>query len=653
MAFEDFVTSEPVLASTDYDKIKIKRGEGAHTDNFNRGIVDSINRDAALESALTYLARSSSLFVTANTRFLSHCEGQGVDLIYANPPILTTPVEDIFLVDGVFIGAAWPQRAVRNMMQNAAANSSMKTLEGWTVANPEKLNASIISTADNYTVISTTQKADDIFPDTVVLETDIVPLTGTGAATLNKVSGGLTFTTEDNMMATGTEFTYIFSLLNDKKAVIDSHRTSVIAGGYDAVVGVENIDLPADAKYFQIQLRLEFKNEDSRASFTLKNVMVQAGGILVPYVEKERPQCSCKYNKVVDPTLGNITVSCWSRFKRYSLKTHAGPIGPIFIQMGGLTIGGVHRAQDGEKLILQLYYNMGGQPVYGPSFEVPDQYVDDYLLSAVRIRPNEENPDNSVVEFSIIAGPQAYKSSLEIPTSWVTFGNLILGNDNAATDFFNGPVTEVRYDKEWINDTELYMISLAKKPFSFKRSNDLGAADAGESVLETLDKVGVNLILNPTGKLALVGWNNYPERYFTVIHNDVYAGNCFAWIGNATAASEIVSDKFPVKSSTLYSLRGVMFSEQGSGGGCGLGIIWYDKDGKELSKFKANMTHIYQPKNYSLSSVAPNNAVYASVFMYVDANLRTTKVTWSRLKFEMGDPTQFTDDAGAGYALYY
>ena len=100
MAFEDFVTSEPVLASTDYDKIKIKRGEGAHTDNFNRGIVDSINRDAALESALTYLARSSSLFVTANTRFLSHCEGQGVDLIYANPPILTTPVEDTYATVG-------------------------------------------------------------------------------------------------------------------------------------------------------------------------------------------------------------------------------------------------------------------------------------------------------------------------------------------------------------------------------------------------------------------------------------------------------------------------------------------------------------------------------------------------------------------------
>ena len=73
MAFEDFNKSVPVIAETDYDVIKIREGEGAHTDNFNRSVVDSINRDHALESALTYLARSSSLFVTANTKFISHC----------------------------------------------------------------------------------------------------------------------------------------------------------------------------------------------------------------------------------------------------------------------------------------------------------------------------------------------------------------------------------------------------------------------------------------------------------------------------------------------------------------------------------------------------------------------------------------------------
>ncbi|MBR3600127.1 MAG: hypothetical protein IKL53_09625, partial [Lachnospiraceae bacterium] len=145
----------------------------------------------------------------------------------------------------------------------------------------------------------------------------------------------------------------------------------------------------------------------------------------------------------------------------------------------------------------------------------------------------------------------------------------------------------------------------------------------------------------------------YPATQFTISHNDVYAGNCFMWVGNATANYNIVSDMVPVKASTLYTLRAVMFTEQGSSGDAGVGIIWYDKDGEEISQAKINVTHIYQPKYATVSSVAPANAVYASAFMYVANTLRTTKMTWSRIKFEMGDATQFTDDSGAGYALYY
>ena len=37
--------------------------------------------------------------------------------------------------------------------------------------------------------------------------------------------------------------------------------------------------------------------------------------------------------------------------------------------------------------------------------------------------------------------------------------NLALGADFDTTEYFNGPVTEVRYDAEWINDTEAYIIS--------------------------------------------------------------------------------------------------------------------------------------------------------------------------------------------------
>lgn len=653
MAFEDFIKHVPVISGTDYETIRIHSGEDAHTDNFNRSVVDSINRDNALESALTYLARSSSLFVTANTRFLSHCEGQGIDLVKSIAPVLTTEPKDIFLADGTFIGAAWPQRATTNMMMYGASDSTLTTLSGWTVTNPSYIGAAILSSSEEFTNISTMNKTDDIVPGEVVIESQVIPITVDEVNTLNKISGGLSMTTESNMQATATEFIYTFKLLNDDNAVVDSHTTTVVAGSYNGVVGIENIDIPNGATKFQIHVQINFNSENSRAEFTIKNVMVQAGGILAPYTQTNRQQCTCEYRGVIDPDYGNITAMCWSTFKPYSLATHAGPIGPLFIRMGNLTIGGVHRAKDAGAMVLSLYVNDDGNPVYGPEFTVPDTYEDAYLLSAVRIRPVEGNETKSYVEFALIAGENMFKSQLIIDTDKVIQGDIVLGTDYQAADFFNGPVTEVRYDQEWVNDTELYIISLAKKAFSFKKSNDLGAADAGESVLDTLDKVGVNLILNPTAKLAFVGWNNYPANNFTVSHNDLYAGNCFVWAGSANSTYEIISNEIPVKPSNLYTLRSVIFSEQGSSGEAGIGIIWYNNDGDELSRAKINMTHIYQPRYYAIASVSPSAAVSARVFMYVNAGLNATRLTWSRLKFEMGDATQFTDDSGAGYALYY
>lgn len=655
MAFEDFKKSPQVISEVDYDATKVIAGEGATTDNFNRTLISSINADAALESALTYLARSSSLFTTNNTKFLSHCEGKGIDVINAVAPILTTQPEDVFLPDNTFIGAAWPQRAVTNMMSYGSTDSSMKTQTGWSITIPEGTGVSIISTSDDYTQVSNLNKADDIIPGDVVLSTAIIPITDAGAESLNKISGGFTFITTYNMMSTGTELIYTFDMLNDSGAVVKTQDVSLIRGEYNGVVGLENIDIPQGATKFQIHIRIKFKNSDSRASFTLKNVMVQTGGILSPYTAVQRQQCTVRYNNISNPDKGDITAMCWCTFKPYTLATHAGPIGPLFVSMPDIRIGGVHRAKDGSKLTLSLYisHTADGSVDYGPEFTIPDDYQDAYLLSAVRIRPSEESTGKSIVEFAICAGPQIYKSELLIDSSLVKQGDFILGTDFGATDFFNGPVTEVRYDTEWVNDTELYIISLAKKAFSFKKSNDLGASDAGDSIQDTLDKVGVNLILNPTGRLAFIGWNNYPENYFSVIHNDAYAGNAFLWVGNANNDYQIISNQMNVKASNVYTMRAVMYSDQNSAGEAGIGVTWYTQEGTEISTSKINMTHIATPKYYSLSVVAPSNAVSASVFMYVTKTLETTRLTWSRLKFEMGDATQFTDDSGAGYALYY
>lgn len=653
MAFEDFIKYTPVITETDYETIRIHEGENAHTDNFNRSVVDSINRDTALESALTYLARSSSLFVTANTRFISHCEGQGVDLIKSVPPVLTTAPEDMFLADTTFIGAAWPQRAATNMMMYGEVNSKLTSRLGWTVSNPEEIGATIISSRDEYTVVSTLHNTNDIVPGEVTFTSAIIPITVDGSNTLNKISAGVTMITNNNMQTTNTEFLFSLRMLDSKGNVVDTNGQTVKTAQYNGVVGVENIDIPDTATHFQVFMQINFDAKDSYAEFTLKNVMVQAGGILAPYTETTRQQCTCEYKRVIDPSQGNITAMCWSIFKPYSLATHAGPIGPLFLRMNNMTIGGVHRAKDVDKLVLALYINDNGYTQYGNEITIPDEYSGSYLLSAIRIRPTEEDASKSFVELSVVAGETVYKSQLVIDTVKVTSGDIILGTDHITADFFNGPVSEVRYDTEWINDMELYIIALARKAFSYKRSNDLGPADDGESIMATLDKVGVNLILNPSAKLAFVGWYGYPEGNFTISHNDTYAGNCFVWVGNSNAKHVISSEPMPIKPNNLYTMRAIMFSEESSVGDAGIGIAWYDVNDEKISESSVNIAHVYMPKYYEVAAVAPTDAINARVFMYVNNDLKSTRLTWSRLKFEMGDATQFTDDSGAGYALYY
>jgi hypothetical protein len=648
MSFEDFSSNTPVITATDYEKIRIKAGEGATTENFNRSVVDAINRDIKMEAALTYMARSSSLFTTSNTRFLSHCEGTGTDVVGLQTPVLTTESSDIFVSDDKFIGAAWPQRSVTNQMSYGTVDASMQSLSGWTVTTSTGLQATTVASSTTYLQVSTAEIYSDITPGEVTITSKATPLKDADKA-LNKVSGGVTLSTTYNMIATNTEAVFRLKLLGaDAITEYASYETTLSKSNYTGVLGVENVDVPTAAKYFQVQIVVRFKKATSHASFTFKNVMVQTGGILLPYVATTRQQCTCEYKGIIYPALGNISLLNWSIYKQYSMATHSGPIGPVFISMGNLKIGGVHRSKDGTNLVFSLYINDNGSITYSNEFRIPDAYKGEYLLNCLRIRPEEEDPSKSIVEYVIVAGPDIYSTSLQIDTSKIADGDIILGTDYVGTDFFNGPVTEVRYDTEWINDIELYVISLTKKAFSFKKSNDMDSADTG-----AVESINTNLILNPTARLAYIGWNNYDESQFTIDHHDVYAGNCFVWVGAAARDHKAVSDAINVKPSQLYTLRAIMYSQDGTTGEAGIGVTWYSAAGAELATSKVSMSHISQPKYSTLAMVSPANSATAKVFMYVAAGLDTQRLTWSKLKLELGDATHFSDDTGAGYALYY
>ena len=660
--------SPQVLTAVDTETVKIKDGEYGTPDVMNRALMASINGDAALEAALTYMGRSSSLFTTDTTRFLSHCEGEGLDVISAKSPTLTTDAATVFIADQNFLGAAWPSKAVTNLLSNVSGASTSLTVAAdtyWTIANPDGVQATISYGADGATVDNHTY-ASTITPGFVTFTTPKTPLTGTGAATQNKISVGYTAICKYNMVKYGLSAGLVMEFYDTNNTVIDSTEVKVVKGELNAWVAIEDYTIPTNATSFSLQIKLGFNNTDSKGIITVQRLMAMAGSALLPWTETTREQSTAVYEDVVDFANGDITASCWAIFKPYSLVTHTGPIGPLFLSNDYVSFGGVHQSSDGANLVLALRMKQKDQdPVYGPKVTIPNDYINTYLWSALRIRQDEADTTKAVVEYVIIAGYNIYVSSLTVNKGLIDTFDLSIGYGRPftstsldGTEYFNGPITEVRYDTEWLNDTEAYVISLSKKPFSFKKSNDLGAAESVETVVDVLDRTGVNLIVNPTGRLGLLSWNweGATPAGFATVHNDAETGNCFEYIGSTatTVGYTLASDYITIQPTTTYTLRAMMSFATGSTGSIGIGIAWYDSSFIRIdSVSRVDCVADSSTKYYKMTATSSGTAKYAKVLLLLGTGLKTTKALWSRLKLEAGDATQFSDDSGAGYAVYY
>lgn len=690
--FEDFEVTQQVISYTDYDAVKIKNGEPATTSVFNRSLVDSINRDAALESALTYLTRSSSLYTTTNTKLLSHCNpaSDGIDVVSFSIPETNVGIDEIFQDEPDFIGAAYAQRAVRNMVANSSTvDSALTTLDlnttkgGWTVATTGGAKSySFISDETTNTTISTLDIEGATTAGTFTLTSTAIPfnanITGNvGTATKNQFSVGVLMTTKQNMIVNGTKVTLTLQQLNSSGGVLKTHTKEVQQSSYNGPIKLEGLVLVTNAVSFRVIITVNYTKANVKAAINLKNVMVNAGGVLNPYVKVDRSIAMVKYPNVIDGAKP-ITVMSWSKFKLYPMQVQAGPIGPIYLNFNGFRVGGVHVAQDAGNLVLKAYtYTGSGSPTYGPSFTLPAEYIDKWLLTACRIRPREGSTTEAIFEFAAVINDKIYKSQVVFPKSKLTTGSLYIGSDDAYSDMFMGPVTEVRYDQEWVNDMELYIISLAHKAFSHSiNTADIKATQEEVTVKDELDTLAQNpnLLLNPSGALAYVGWNNYLSvGGFSAVHNDVDFGNCFVYRGTAAENYEITSDIVTVRAGRRYTLRALMTTADGSTGEAGIGIRFYRTTLKNgtiiedtgeytpaetitttLAEFpKTSVVHIGIHRYYTCSFVAPANANGAAAVMYINKGYKSNKTVWTKLKLEQGAATPFSDDSGAQYALYY
>lgn len=717
--FQSFQENEPVIILGEdstgkkdtnqkdiYKRTCIMDGSEAKPDIFNVGIMDSINRDVSLENALTYMARCGTLYTSSNTKFLSHCEGEGKDII-GNIPVVTSLLDrtNLFVTDDTFLGAAYPTGHVENIIQEKTetqgvvdsrfprktpGNGWTYTLGGGLVEGTTVLISEVGGQSPYLLLTTNTGSATPPAAGAVYFKTEKIPLRIPSTNLVpSKFSIGINMSTEDNMADTETSVLFRIKIFEGNASETTPIKTveKEISNyaSYNGVIDITSIDGYENLynPYFTVEIDTNFLSTTTFCTIRLSKLMAQDGEHVSPYTVNTRDGSYGQYNNIVDLTaLQDATVVCWAHFDKYSIQNLSEKgITPISINWDkSLSISLAHLNADGiNNANLRLVINdFGIETISEEVIEIPEAYFDSYLFTALRFHPVQKNNNDGKdpefyyrIEGAVALNNKVQSVSLEVPASYFanSKGAIIIGHDvpldaellPAKLDFFNGKVSEIRYDEEWLNNLELYIMSLGKKAFSYRQSTDSQVTTHTPTPTEILDAAGINLIQNPTGRYGFIHWNNFDISGLDVSHTNSRLGNSFTYYGSPSTDVILYSEQILVSTNTMYTFRAVMCSGADNTGDVGIGIRWlkqnetFDKNQPIDQDTRAQVVHNGKVAYYKIQEVSPTNAVTCVVYMYVKAESEIGGIGmgWSKLKLEQGSETFFTDDCGADYALYY
>ena len=704
MAFTDYAISSPVITETDYERVRVHVGEGAYTDTFNRGIVDSINRDAALETALKYIARSTSLYTTPNTIFYVPCDNNGIDVVSGSSCTLNigSPA-DMFIADDEFDYAAWPFSATTNILVNTGIDSTLRSNAGWNIIrNDADLGALVVFDATSGLIVSTNSRHGDApkpGPDGYEvhvrsIERQISDLNFRNEAQ-KSISASVHIKTYEDMRECETEVIFAMRLKDQYGQSLGSYnsRSLKYKNSYDGIIKLENIAIPDEAVSFSLEVRVVFNNGVAKQCFYITDVMCQVGTVVLPYTKAARSSIYASYNNITELKQNKpkrLTLTAWCKFGTYTVSNAASEVGPLFIETSNRSIGIVHPYADRTKFTLRAYYTYNGQKFYGDTVELPKEALDKYILVAIRLRPNDDPSvyldtdvnTRYIIEVAAVYEDKVYTSTLPIEycpfiSTFYDKLSVVLGVDKSSsdtmyrTDFFDNAITQIRMDDEWINNLELYVLSLSHKNGRYVNKDV-------ETRVEELAPTSTNLLSNPTGhagfrywsvwlKISATQYNKYADPSnadlptkatmsdycntgYDVLFNDQFAGDCFMYSGEATYDELLVSDPIAVSRDTLYSIS-LKFVDYANSTSYerGIRVNWYKTvDGVEtlIEQGSRVMPLPYTGfiNTYSESLTSPEDALYARIVLYVKAGSKVSKTIWKDIKFEQGDVTAYTDD---------
>jgi hypothetical protein len=627
-----------IFSYINFDAYKYQAGEKPYTSVMNRPLERLRLADKQLDAAMQFLARSLRLQTTTDTRALMHFNGSAADVVGEFEATQAGNNGELFGYDGFMKGAAFVQPAATNLLGGVSGlNPAMTSLNGWTLTG------------------ITAQKAE-VKVDATGLTISNLNGTSIPAGNVEAVSGEFS-SAPGHPLALSIEFETPNNLVADSVNVEVGVRFSQTSGG--AVIGtasitaspivwngrmiLENSVVPANGNFAKAFVKISYAS-GSKAQVRVKNFMVEDSKLAHLFSIGTKAATSLTYANLVDFSGDAVTILGWMNLSQSLLSEHMSPICPVCLVSddGATFIQPEHLHDDAGNLVFNLVRTNGTtRQATSEDVSLDGANRGTYLPFALRMSKTA-----GVVEFAIVdASFTIQKASIPLPSPlpsgrW----DLRIGRGDGRTEEFGGGVTEIRYDTAWINDFELSLIALSRRPFS------TGIDDEEDSFP---NEYGVNLIENPCGKYGNYFWGTFPAN-FQAVSEDNLIGSGFVWSGTAAADVSVASELIPIANGQNFHLSARMGSAAGTTGTHGIAVTFYASNGTTVvgSPLTVPATPASSATKYELSSSGIAGASYMRVSMYASSGFTSSKAFWSKLKLSYGEDSLFSDDSTPAFAVY-
>ena len=651
------MATEPILenqqfANMDFDSIKIRNGEDATPNVINRLLVATDEGDIKLSEAIAFTDRSSALTCTPNTVAIANFD-TSLDT-RVNQAIYTTSGSVDFAVRNPlqYRGAFWSFQSTANLINTLlGTDSSLSSLNGWSYSGNNVAQCTLRSDDLGMRIRNFIRGGSTAAGDLVLATTSNINVT---TLTDRHLSCGITLQPLAPFEANGVSVSFGYEEYNASSTLLNTASMVVSRITPNTMMRLEGQILNTNTTNIRPFVKVHFANAGARIDFRVRDFCLYNMEFIGGYSETNSNGASVSYSNLFNTVDETQTVLI-----RPNLNA-------TFVNSMGATTANIITLQQettGKLLMLALasgkikfrYLNSDFSVIEDtPEYTVEADDMGFFTTAGIRYGVRTE-------AFFVDGNGEIHVFVLgDHPDIAGKRYNVILGNFDSHVIPLNSPLTELRIDKEWFNNEQVKVVYLSSQPFADYKETALTSPD----IQGIIDNTRPNLLVNPDGRLYLNHWSGFPtsgghpdDSKFTNIQNDAFIGTGFLWKGGAASTSyEVFSEFINIKPDVYTLLRCKIDSITGSAGRFGVGVAFYTA--ADATTKIGSSTYIYADpgtalKYYGLKITTPATALYARVSMYIGPDVVSSRITWSRMKFEQGDDfTVFEDSGTRKYALY-